>query len=148
MDLTSDDIGQHVTWTESVTRVAEVLAFNPADDTEVLIRPASGGRKWVPRTSLTRLKTLVSVPQPSMVTSWSSDYDRLQRHVRELLDQLAQKPNRAAPFWSSVEKLCLDLNYRMELGSADPGTMAVAGGLRDDPIDLQDAARGDFTPGS
>lgn len=149
MELTANDLGQHVLWFEVEARVAELLEFNPADDTEVLIRPASGGRKWVPRDNVQPLPAGIR-PGSINVTADLLAFERLTRHVRELLEQVS----RSDPVLSDceirtvIEKLALDVGYPLEFSPVDPGTMAVASGLRDepDPIDLQDAARGDFTP--
>lgn len=151
MELTQADFGRHVLWFAIEIRVAEVIDLNPADDTEVLIRPSSGGRKWVPRDNIQPLPAGTH-PGSINITADLLAFERLTRHVRELLEQVSKSDPVLSDceIWTVVEKLALDVGYPLEFSPVDPGTMAVAGGLQDepDPIDLQDAARGDFTPGS
>ena len=87
MKLTKDDVGKTFLWVDAVTRSCQLIAFNPADDTEVSIRPESGGRKWVPVSDLRRIPD--DAPEGYVgfvnISADLAAYERLQQAVRQFL---------------------------------------------------------------
>lgn len=118
MELTAADIGRHLIWLDVEVRVAELLSINPADETEVWIRPASGGRKWVSRDVL---HPIPAGSHPGFADTLT-DYNRLQRRVRGLLAAIDDPPEQYRRYANDLSEslMAAIAELRAEMETVDP----------------------------